>query len=50
MCTLAEVQPRQDQEHPRDEWHRRGRRQTDTLTEGCIEEVALFIFRTAQFL
>ena len=25
---FAEVQPQQDQEYPRDEWHRRGRRQT----------------------
>ena len=39
----AEVQPRQDQEYPRDEWHRRGRRQTHT--EGCVEEVAFFYFK-----
>ena len=26
----AEVQPRQDQEYPRDEWRQRGRRQTHT--------------------
>ena len=38
----AEVQPWQDQEYPRNEWHRRGRRQTDTYTDGCIEEVAFF--------
>ena len=30
--TAAEVQPRQDQEYPRDEWRRR-RRQTDRQTD-----------------
>ena len=41
--TAAEVQPRQDQEYPRDEWRRR-RRQTDRHTEGCVEDVAFFNF------
>ena len=44
--TSVVVQPRQDQEYPRDEWRRRVRRQTDrhthTHTEGCVEEVAFF--------
>ena len=40
----AEVQPRQDQKCPRNEWRRRGRRQTDTYTDGCVEEVAFFYF------
>ena len=39
----AEVQPQQDQEDPRDEWHHRGRRQTHT--EGWVEEVAFFYFK-----
>ena len=38
----AEVQPRQDQEYPRDEWRRRGSRQTHP--EGFLEEVAFFNF------
>ena len=37
----AGVQPQRVQEYPRDEWHRRRRRQTHT--EGCVEEVASFI-------
>ena len=43
--SLAKVQPRQDQECPRDEWRWRGR-QTDRHThrEGCVEEVAFFYF------
>ena len=49
----AEVQPWQDQKYPRDEWRQLGRRQTDTHTEGYVEEVAFFfiiiIFRIAQF-
>ena len=43
----AEVQPGV-QEYPRDEWRQRGRRQTHK--EGCVEEVAFFIIRIAQFL
>ena len=47
LSVVVEVQPRQDQEYPRDEWCGRGRqtdRQTDTHThtEGCVEEVAFF--------
>ena len=38
----AEVQPWQDQEYPRNEWHQRGRRQTHT--EVWVEEVAFFYF------
>ena len=38
----VEVQPWQDQEYPRNEWHQRGRRQTHT--EGFVEEVAFFLF------
>ena len=41
------IQPQQDQEFPRDEWRRPGRRQTHT--EGSVEEVAFFIFRKLSF-
>ena len=40
---VAEIQPQQHQEYPRDEWRRRGRRQTDRHTDSCVEEVA-FLF------
>ena len=40
----AEVQPQQDQKYPRDEWRRRGRRQTDTHTQTLSRRGSFFFF------